>query len=444
MPRRFSIQFAEHLHKQVWWNPQASYVLALSGGKDSMVLADLMRSQSCKLILAHVNFKLRGEESDADEAFVNAQALAWGLPLESCTFDTAAYASQKKISIEMAARELRYVWFEELRTKYNAAGILTAHHANDLAETVLLNMSRGMGVYGLDGIAAQNKYIFRPLLFANHELIEEYVNNEHLPFRQDSSNAILDIPRNNIRHQVIPELKKINARAVEHIGQSAIRVQQMIDLYRQYIELLKEDYFITENKVDLERLKQRKDAAFLLFEFLRDMGVNGEQIEAILKARVTARFTTTTHDLWLSRGCLEIQNLNAKDEMFEDVIIDGPACVHFMQGKSRRQLCIEPYRMYAKEQLAADPMCVYVPMESVQFPLTLRTWKHGDDFLPFGMKHKKKLSDFFVDEKFSPDQKQNQLLLCDATNIIWVVGSRISENMRVENIDTEVFRIMIE
>lgn len=444
MPRRFSIQFAEQLHKQAWWDPHACYVLALSGGMDSMVLAQLMRAQSCRLVLAHVNFKLRGAESDADEAFVKEQAQGWKLPLETCSFDTQSYANEKGISIEMAARELRYQWFRELVQKYQAKGILTAHHANDLAETVLLNMTRGMGIYGLDGIASETKNIFRPLLFATKESIEKYAMEEKLSFRQDSSNALLDIPRNNIRHTVLPGLRQINTRAVEHIGQSAVRVQQMMGLYREYLSVLKAGYQLSQNSIDLERLKLRSDAAFLLFEFIRDTGINGDQITEIVAAREGARFTTETHQLWVTRGMLEIKPKMQQDQHFAEVIFDGPACIHFTQQGLNRQLCVEPYRLYAKDQLAADPMCVYVPKEAIQFPLILRTWKQGDEFIPFGMKHKKKLSDFFVDEKFSPAQKQNQLLLCTQDEIIWVVGSRLSESMRVKNIDLEVYRIMIE
>lgn len=444
MPRKFSIQFAEHLHQQPWWNPGACYVLALSGGMDSMALSQLMQQQDCTLILAHVNFKLRGAESDQDEAFVREQARLWKLPLETCTFDTPKYAAERKISIEMAARELRYAWFKTLCVQYSAQGILTAHHANDLAETVLLNMSRGMGVYGLDGIASQTDHLYRPLLFADREMIQHYIQEHHIPYREDSSNLEVNIPRNKIRHDVLPELLNINPRAIEHIGQSALRVQQMSGLYREYLEVLHAEFFISDSELDLNRLKQRKDASFLLFEFLRNTGMNGDQVKDLLTAREGARFYTETHQVCISRGILEITSLALSQETFMPVVINSPSCVRFVQRGRGRQICIEPYRLYAAEQLSADPMCVYVPVDQVQFPLTLRTWSQGDEFQPFGMKNTKKLSDFFVDEKYAPSQKQQQLLLCSQTEILWVVGSRLSETMRVRDIGQPVLRILIE
>lgn len=444
MPRKFAIQFADHLQQQSWWDPRARYILALSGGRDSMALAHLMRQQPADLILAHVNFKLRGEASDTDEAFVREHAQAWHLPVEVCAFDTRAYAREHKLSEEMAARALRYRWFEELKIKYKAKGVLTAHHAHDLAETVLLNMTRGMGVYGLDGIVSGAQELFRPLLFAKQTDIEAFVKSEQIAFRQDASNASVQIPRNRVRHRVLPELEQINAKAVEHIGQSALRVQQMAELYREYLAHLKQTYALDEHRLDLDRLKKRNHPAHLLYEFLSELGINSEQAGAMLAAKSGSKFSTATHEMWINRGVLEVFEKPKAEEDAMPICLTEPACVRFAFGGKQHQICIEPYVLTSPEQLSADPQCVYVEQAALRFPLYLRTWEKGDEFQPFGMKNTKKISDFFVDEKYSPVQKKEQLLLCDAESILWVVGKRLSEQLRVTHLDAPVYRILME
>ena len=438
-------------------------ILALSGGIDSMVLADLLLKAKVEFVAAHCNFHLRGDESDGDEKFVREFVEKCGVQCFVKHFDTVKYAEENGISIEMAARDLRYAWFEELRQQLGYDKIAVAHHADDQTETFFINLLRGAGLRGLKGMLPQNGVIIRPLLWASREQIRQYAVENQIFWREDHTNAESVYLRNKIRNQLLPAFDELKPEARQGLYKSLEHLASENELYR---ELLKEklaqiveqdgdvqrfpysaflDCFVPRN--DAKRLSEAKAPELverpgysfqLLFEWLRQYGFNTDQCRFIFETMNTGignKYFSSTHQLIIGRDELQLSEIKpVEDEEIQIEIGKGeiisPIHLRFSRIEKSSGFVIDK-----------SPNVALLDFDKLHFPLTLRHWRHGDRFHPLGMKGSKLLSDFFVDQKFTEAQKQNVLLLLSAENeILWVVGHRIDDRFKVTSETKSVFR----
>ena len=429
-------------------------VLALSGGIDSMVLADLLLKSKVNFAAAHCNFHLRGEESDGDEKFVREFAEKNGIQCFVKHFDTEQYAADQGISIEMAARDLRYTWFEELRQQLGYDKIAVAHHADDQAETFFINLLRGAGLRGLKGMQPKNGVIIRPMLWASREEIHQYALENQILWREDHTNAETIYLRNKIRNQLLPVFDELHPEARQGLYKSLEHLASENDLYR---ELLKEKLNqIIEHNGEFQSIPHSafliQHSAFLkapepvegptafqlLFEWLRQYGFNTDQCRFIYDAMETGignKYYSPTHQLVIGRNELQLSEIKpGEDEVVQIEIgekeILSPIHLRFSQFEKTADFIIDK-----------SPNIALLDADKIRFPLTLRHWHHGDRFHPLGMKGSKLLSDFFGDQKFTEWQKQNVWLLVSADNeIFWVVGYRIDDRYKVTKDTKCVFR----
>ena len=435
-----------------WQSTGARTILAISGGIDSMVLADLLLKSKADFVLAHCNFHLRGEESDGDEQFVRAYAERNGLTLYVKQFDTESYAKASGISIEMAARELRYAWFEELRQQLNYDYIAVAHHADDQLETFFINLLRGAGIKGLKGMQKVNGPIIRPLLETSREEIHQYAVENGLTWREDHTNAETLYLRNKIRHELLPAIDNISKEGRASILKSIHHLASENELYRELLneklsqlvtqeapgtslrgaELCGAEFTTSEawwwqpsttgNCLGSTRLLRsflpRNDVGEqLLFEWLRDFGFNSDQVHFIYEALNNGQpgkiFFSPTHRVTIERDGLELTQICQKD----DISIE----LSYQQIAKNEDYQIDP-----------SPLVAQLDYDQLTFPLQMRKWQAGDRFRPLGMNGSKLLSDFFVDQKMTTRQKEEcQVLTTAKDEIVWVVGRRIDERFKV-------------
>jgi len=415
-------------------------VLALSGGIDSMVLADLLLKTKVDFVVAHCNFHLRGEESNGDENFVFEFAKRNGIQCFVKQFETDKYATENGISIEMAARDLRYTWFEGLRRQLNYDKIAVAHHADDQAETFFINLLRGAGLRGLKGMQPMNGVIIRPLLWASREQIRQYALENQIHWREDHTNAESIYLRNKIRNQLLPVFDKLHPVARQGLYKSLEHLASENELYR---ELLREklNQIVTCDD-GIQRLKVSEPVGGptsfqLLFEWLRQYGFNTDQCHFIYEAMETGvgnKYFSPTHQAIIGRNELQlseikpIENEERRIELGEEEIISP---IH---------LCFSKFENTSDFTIDKSSEVAQLDFDKIQFPLALRHWQHGDRFHPLGMKGSKLLSDFFVDQKFTKWKKQNVWLLVSAAGeILWLVGHRIDNRFRVTNTTKTVF-----
>ena len=425
-------------------------ILALSGGVDSMVLADLLMKTKVDFVAAHCNFHLRGEESDGDDWFVRKFAEKRGIQCFVKHFETEKYAAKYGISIEMAARDLRYAWFEELRQQLGYDKIAVAHHADDQAETFFINLLRGAGLNGLKGMKPQNGVIIRPLLWASREQIRKYAVENHIVWREDHTNAESVYLRNKIRNQLLPAFDELHAEARQGLYKSLEHLASENELYR---ELLKEKLSqIVEQNGDVQRLSFSKLVKAkvpepvegpvysfqLLFEWLRQYGFNTDQCHFIYDSIGTGignQYCSPTHRVVIGRDELQLSEIKAKTD--DEIQIE----IGEEEILSPVHLCFSRFEKNAEFIINKSPEVAQLDFDTLKFPLTLRHWRHGDRFHPLGMKGSKLLSDFFVDQKFTEWQKRNVWLMVSADgDILWVVGYRIDERFKIVNYTKTVFQ----
>ncbi len=431
-------------------------ILALSGGIDSMVLADLLLKAKVEFVAAHCNFHLRGNESDGDDWFVRKFAEKRGIQCFVKHFETEKYAANHGISIEMAARDLRYSWFEQLRQQLGYDKIAVAHHADDQAETFFINLLRGAGLNGLKGMKPQNGVIIRPLLWASREQIRKYAVENHIVWREDHTNVESVYLRNRIRNQLLPVFDELQPKARQGLYKSLEHLSAENELYR---ELLKEKLAqIVERDGEIQRLPYSVlspsaggpstgsgtlDFTFqLLFEWLRQYGFNTDQCHFIYDAIGTGignQYCSPTHCLVIGRDELQLSEIKEKTDdeiqiqIGEEEIL-SPIHLRFSKLEKTADFIINKSSDVAQ-----------LDFDKLKFPLTLRHWRHGDRFHPLGMKGSKLLSDFFVDQKFSEFQKQNVWLLVSADgDILWVVGYRIDDRFKIVNDTKTVFECRLD
>ena len=425
-------QFQAYINRYNLLAESDKVILALSGGIDSMVLADLLLKAKVEFVAAHCNFHLRGEESDGDEKFVRDYAERNGIQCFVKHFETEKYAAEQSISIEMAARDLRYAWFEDLRQQLGYDKIAVAHHADDQAETFFINLLRGAGLNGLKGMKPQNGVIIRPLLWASREQIRKYAVENQILWREDHTNAESVYLRNKIRNQLLPAFDELHAEARQGLYKSLEHLAAENELYR---ELLQEKLGqIIEYNGDIQRIPYSafliQHSSFqLLFEWLRQYGFNTDQCHFIydaLGSSVGNQYCSPTHCVVIGRNELQLSEIKAKTD--DEIQIE----IGEEEILSPVHLCFSRFEKDADFIINKSPEVAQLDFDTLKFPLTLRHWRHGDRFHPLGMKGSKLLSDFFVDQKYTEWQKRNVWLLVAADgDILWVVGYRIDERYKV-------------
>ena len=410
-------------------------ILALSGGIDSMVLADQMLKAKVNFVLAHCNFHLRGEESDGDEQFVREFAEHNGLTLYVKQFDTIGYAKEHGVSIEMAARELRYAWFEELRQQLNYDYIAVAHHADDQLETFFINLLRGAGIRGLKGMQPVNGNIIRPLLDVSREEIHQYAIENGIKWREDHTNAETQFLRNKIRHELLPVIDSISKEGRNSILKTISHLASENELYRELIKeklsqiVTQEGGFLPIEHPYGMRLPQEHLKIQLLFEWLRDYGFNSDQIHFIyeaLNSQPGTAFFSPTHRVTIERDGVELT----------------PLC---QQKETTANLTYEQLANDENFVIDKSPNVAQLDYDKLSFPLRLRKWQAGDRFHPIGMKGSRLLSDFLKDLKLTTSQKENvSVLLTAGGEIAWVVGYRLDERFKVTDKTQSILKVGIK
>ncbi len=411
--------------------PGDKILLAVSGGIDSMVMAYLFHQQDYKIGIAHCNFSLRASESDKDEDMVRQFASDHHIPFYTTRFETKSFAKKNRLSVQMAARDLRYNWFEEIRMKNGYDSIAVAHNLNDNIETLLINLIRGTGLTGMTGMKPLSNKIIRPLLFATRQDILTYRNHHKIIFREDKSNADTKYSRNKIRHLVIPVLKEINPSIELTLNETAERFSGLNEIVSEYIVRLKEsiseekEQFITFNISQLRTFLHKKA---VLFELFRPYGITKAlliDLMKVIEGKTGGQIITDTHRIIKNRKEIivsydEIRNETRYIIKNEELLCTFPGI-----------LSVRNVRITETFEIPSDSHIACIDSQKVTFPMIIRKWKAGDHFFPLGMKQKKKLSDYFIDKKYSRFDKENIFILESDGKIVWIIGDRIDDRFKI-------------
>ncbi len=426
-------EFEKHFNTAFNTYKNQTILVALSGGADSMALLNLLKTTGIKVKAAHCNFHLRGSESDADEQFVRQWCESREIPLLVQQFDTQNYASEKGVSIEMAARKLRYNWFEEILKEGFADVLATGHHRDDSIETFFLNLLRGTGIKGLTGIKEVSDAAIRPMLiFSRHE-IEAYCKHKEIPYVTDSSNLESVYTRNKIRNQILPLFKEINPSFAQTMVHNMDVLNQCEEWITDSLAKVKERIVVYEEGqmlISLRHIKELGNPQLFLFEMLHPLGFNGSQIEEMVSCIQTSasgkQFFSASHRLIIDR--FNVIVLPFSEDEFEEV--------YYIEKESQEinkplNISVNIVMDASNYIIVKDCTVAQFDADLLEYPLTIRKWKQGDQFRPLGMKQFKKLSDFFIDNKFSIKQKEDTWLLLSGDDIVWVVGHRTDDRYKI-------------
>ena len=432
-----------YIEKLQLLTPKEPVIVGISGGTDSVVLLHVLISLGYDCIAAHCNFHLRMQESNRDEEFVRKLAHSYSIPCYFIDFETIKYAENHKISIEMAARDLRYAWFEELIQKHHAQAIAVAHHADDSIETMLMNLVRGTGLRGLTGIQPRNKNVVRPLLCSTREELENYLVEHGLEHVEDSTNQENNYLRNKFRNELLPLLTEINPSAREKLYKSLANLEGNFAIYQQAIDEIRNNIVHNsgiEIRLNIDQINQQIHVPTVMHELLSPYEFSSAQIEQIresLNAESGKVFHSETYRLIKDRKYLII---NAKDDTIKNI---------YSISQTEKELTL-PIHLTIRKMSIDDSFkpsklshCIHIDASLIQFPFELRRWNEGDVFYPFGMTQKKKLSDYFIDQKFSIPQKEQCWLLISEGKIVWIVGHRLDNRFKITENTKEVIEISL-
>lgn len=420
----------DYIKQEKLFESNDKILLAVSGGVDSVVLSELMYRIGAHFDIAHCNFHLRPGDCDRDESFVKSLSQKLGKDCYVRGFDTMQFAKDHKLSVEDAARKLRYDFFEEISQSYGYKYIATAHHRDDSTETFFLNLLRGTGISGLHGILPKNGNVIRPLLPFSRKEIEQFAEENRIDYVTDSTNSSLKYKRNQVRLRLMPLLREISPAIDDVMVGNINRLREVEQVYKKSVKATTEALVRKENygySVRIEDVKGLCPRRTLLFEILKQFDCSStlvDELLANLDSSSGKKFYTPTHRIVKDRDVLMISPLEEKDDcprVIADVetLVSDPICLRFSKEDS-----VESFKS-PKEIALMD-------LDKVHFPLKLRHWRDGDRFTPFGMKGSKLLSDYFSDNHFSIVKKEQQWILCDNNDeIIWIVGERMSESVRI-------------
>ncbi|WP_026776530.1 tRNA lysidine(34) synthetase TilS [Polaribacter sp. Hel_I_88] len=415
-------KFTAHINQNFPFLKDKKLLIAISGGLDSVVLYQQLATLHFDISLAHCNFNLRGKESDLDAEFVNNLSQKTSNQIFIKSFDTQKYSKENKLSTQIAARELRYSWFQELAEKHHFDFIITAHHADDNLETFLINLTRGTGLEGFTGIPKINGNIVRPLLPFSREEILKYAKENNISWREDASNASTKYTRNKIRHQVVPILKEVNPSLLSSFEKTLENLQESQQILTDSIDKVSSEIMETKNaitKINIDKIQQLSNSKAYLYQLLKKFGfTEWNDVYDLLSAQSGKQVFSETHRLLKDRDFLM---LTKKTNVISNVV--EKSLIQENQSKITNpvQLTFEQ----TQEKSTENKQTIYVDKDLLKYPLLIRKWQNGDYLYPSKMQGKKKLSKFFKDAKFSLLEKENTWLLCNANNeIIWVINHR--------------------
>jgi tRNA(Ile)-lysidine synthase len=426
-------RFVNFIEQNSLFTPANQILAAVSGGMDSVLMAHLLKAAGYNFSIAHCNFMLRGTEADADQEFTRLLALQLGVNFHTVNFDTKKYAIDNKVSIQMAARDMRYQWFNQISQSAGYDTISLAHHQNDAIETILLNLTRGTGIAGLHGILPKNGNLIRPLLFLTRDEIQAIITAEGLNYVEDASNASVKYARNKIRHQVIPLLKELNPNLEATFENNLRNFRDLEVLLNEKVAALKEQLLIrggNEVYINIDELNKLSPKRLLTFKLLQPYGFTETVVDDLLSAlgkHAGRTFESAAHTLVLDRGKIIISAKN--DEKVTEVIIN--------QGDT--ELVYNNYKINLLNDDSAlivknNPLAVSVDAALLVYPLKLREWQQGDTFYPLGMKTRQKLSDFFIHQKVPLHKKSTVPVLVNGNgDIVWIGGYRPDERYKVSD-----------
>ena len=441
------LKFNNYIAENNLFTKEDKLLVAISGGVDSMALLCLLSKNNYNFGVAHCNFQLRGEESEADEQFVEHFASFVTDKFHKKRFNTEGYALEKKIGTQEAARDLRYAWFEKLRQHFDYQYILTAHHASDSVETMLFNLSRGTGLKGLTGIKSKNGYLIRPLLFASKTDILDYVNEHKIVFREDSSNETDKYARNLIRHLIVPKFKKLNREFEQNVLNTVDKLTDAQNLIDFAVIKIRSEIVKTENNqtfISISKLKELPAIKTVLFELIKEFNFNEHQIALIIEDTKTGnKYVSKTHELLIDRTHFIVQSIENQQntegayfEIFENInTVNFANC--FLNLIKSTELNTE---------IINDKNVAQLNYIQLIFPLKLRYWQWGDRFQPLGMNGKSQLvSDYFQQQKLSEFDKKRVLILENGdARICWIVGFRLAEPFKLLEQTKEILTIKLE
>lgn len=430
-------QFQNHIQTQFPFLKESKFFIAVSGGIDSMVLVDLFRKLEYEFSILHCNFQLRGTESEAETQFLRDFCRANQIQYILRYFETEHYAKEHKLSTQLAARELRYNWFQEKLEKNNYQYLLTAHHADDNLETFIINLSRGTGLEGLTGIPKQNNYIIRPLLPFSRDEILAYAKENKLNWKEDSSNASDKYLRNKIRHQIVPILKELNPtflgnfqKTQEFLNESQTFIEDKVNL--KYSDVFQED----ENKkvISIEKLLELQNWKTYLYHWLKPYKFTAwNDIYNLVYANSGKQVFSEEFALLKDRETLILFKNESQKETY-----------HLNKAENSLKVPLKITKSKVDNIFNSTKDVIFVDEDRLSFPLEIRKWKEGDFFYPNGMQGKKKLSKFYKDEKYSLFDKENQWLLCSNKEIVWVIGKRADERFIATKTTQNIIKLQLE
>ncbi|HTH81664.1 MAG TPA: tRNA lysidine(34) synthetase TilS [Mucilaginibacter sp.] len=426
-------KFTDFIEQNSLFKPGDMVLAAVSGGMDSVLMVHLLKASGYSFGIAHCNFQLRGDEANADQEFCRHLALQNNVPFYTVNFDTQNYAAEKKISIQMAARELRYQWFEQVKKQYNYTTIALAHHQNDAIETILLNLVRGTGIAGLHGILPKNGSLVRPLLFLGRDEIQDIIAKNQISYVEDSSNSSVKYARNKLRHEVIPKLKELNPGLEGTFENNLQHFRDMETLLEARLAGLKRELFISNGDdihLQLSAIKELNPQRLLLFKLLQEYGFNETAIDdllASLNKQPGKIFESADYMLILDRD----QLILTKKKSEKQAAVAITATDHTVNyGRYKLTMLHDDVPLIIKD----NPLATSVDAEKLIYPLTVRPWQQSDNFYPLGMKTRKKLSDYFISQKIPLHQKNEVPVLVNGNGeIIWLGGYRPDERYKVTN-----------
>lgn len=436
--------FKSFVLEESLFEPEQRILLGVSGGCDSIVMVDLFRKAGFQFDMAHCNFQLRGEESIRDERFVEELARQLGVRFFLKRFQTSDYARANRLSIQMAARDLRYQWFSELTDQHGYDFVATAHHLDDQVETFFINLIRGTGIAGLQGISTKQGRIIRPLLFATRKQIEQYQTGHKLLYCTDSSNLTEKYLRNKIRHQLVPLLTEMNPDFMNGIIQTMGRLKDGGAVIKGRIDEAARQLVRQEGStwvIGIPELRKLRPVRLYLMEILTPLGFNYSSVNNIIAALSGPSgkvFLSATHCLLKDRNKLIVQPLKAMQASSDTEYLLDRGVISFDQPL---HLKFEEFTRTPDYKPEKDSRIATLDMDKMGFPLVLRKWRRGDRFQPYGMRGQKKLSDFFIDEKLSLFEKENTWLLESDNRIVWIIGHRIDERFRITRYTRQILRI---